>query len=144
MQDLKPEFVCQIIAHARELNAGTAPVADGGDDGEPPSPGGFEFDETRATTERHKEHEHDPLYQELERLIGTLSTDEVYELIALVWLGRGDGTLDDWANLIDQALDRRADRTASYLLEMPLLPEYLTDGLEEFGFSVEDFEGESI
>jgi hypothetical protein len=144
MQDLKPEFVCQVIAHARELNAGSALFPDDDDSGEGRSPGGFEFDETRATMERHKEHEHDPSYQELERLIGTLSTDEIYELIALVWLGRGDGTADDWDDLVDQALDRRADRTASYLLEMPLLAEYLTDGLEEFGFSVEDFEGETI
>lgn len=144
MQDLKPEFVCQVISQVRELYAGTAAITDGGGDGEPHAPGGFEFDETRATTERHKEHEHDPAYQELERLIATQSADEVYELIALTWLGRGDGTKEDWDDLIDQAMDRRADRAARYLLEIPLLAEYLTDGLEAFGFSVEDFEGKTI
>jgi hypothetical protein len=31
-------------------------------------------------------------------------------------------------------------RTASYLLAMPLLPNYLEDGLAELGFSCEEFE----
>ena len=90
--------------------------------------------------EVHEENEHDPVYQEISGVIDDLSVEEQCELIALVWLGRGDATADEFQELIRLARERRSDHTAAYLLAIPLLAEYLGDALEQFGISVEDFE----
>ncbi|HTP92176.1 MAG TPA: DUF3775 domain-containing protein, partial [Xanthobacteraceae bacterium] len=49
--------------------------------------------------------------------------------------GRGDGTIEDWDELRAEAARAHNKRTASYLLGMPLLPDYLEEGLSQFGLS---------
>ena len=51
--------------------------------------------------------------------IRTLGRDEQIDLVALMGLGRGDATLDDWADLRAEAEQQHNDRTASYLLGEP-------------------------
>ena len=60
--------------------------------------------------------------------------------MALVWLGRGDGTLEDWADLRDEAQREHSNRTAADLLTEPLLSDHLEEGLSQFGFTCVDFE----
>ena len=59
------------------------------------------------------------------------------EIVALAWVGRGDFTIDDWDEAVKIATDEHNDRTAEYLLGMPLLPDYLEEGLSQFGLSAE-------
>jgi hypothetical protein len=141
MQDLKPETASRIILGVREMNAGAEIYTEGQDDetvGEAP-----DLDEAELGTKRHGEHEHDPTYLELQSVIDSLTAEEQCDLIALAWLGRGDGTREDWNDLVALARDRRSNHTGDYLLAMPLLAEYLADGLEGFGFSGEDVDDES-
>ena len=56
---------------------------------------------------------------------------------AAVWLGRGDGTLADLDELRAEAARAHNKRTASYLLGMPLLSDYLEEALSQFGISIE-------
>jgi hypothetical protein len=72
--------------------------------------------------------------------IEAMSEDEQVDLVTLVWLGRGDGTLEEWDELRAEAARVYNRRTASYLLGMPLLPDYLGGALAEFGLSCEEFE----
>ena len=58
----------------------------------------------------------------------------------LSWLGRGDGTIDDWGDLRAEATRAHNKRTAAYLLGMPTLGDYLEEGLSQFGRSCEEFE----
>ena len=58
-------------------------------------------------------------------------------------LGRGDGGLENWDELRAQAAQAHNNRTAAYLIETPMLGDYLEEALSEFGLSLEDFE-ESI
>jgi hypothetical protein len=44
---------------------------------------------------------------------------------ALTWLGRGDGGLEDWRELRAEAARAHNRRTATYLLGIPLLADYL-------------------
>ncbi len=67
-----------------------------------------------------------------------MSEDEQIDLVALAWLGRGDGTLDDWDNLRDEAARAHNNRTAAYLLGLPLLPDYLEEALAQFGITCEE------
>jgi hypothetical protein len=73
--------------------------------------------------------------------IGALSEDEQIELVALAWLGRGDGTIEDWSDLRAQAASAHNRRTAQYLLGLPLLADHLEEGLSLFGRSCESYEG---
>jgi len=66
---------------------------------------------------------------ELESAIADLEPDQQIELVALMWLGRGDYELDEWENAKRDAAAAYNGRTASYLIGTPLLGDYLEEGL---------------
>lgn len=80
----------------------------------------------------------DPVVREISGFINALTEDEQIDLVALMRLGRGDGTIEEWDDLRKQAEDGRNGRTARYLLGEPLLGDFLADGLGEFGLSWAD------
>lgn len=82
----------------------------------------------------------DPVAQELRGFIGALNEDEQIDLVALTWLGRGDGTIADWDELRAEASRAHNKRTATYLLGIPMLADYIEEGLTQFGLSCEEFE----
>lgn len=86
----------------------------------------------------------DPVASEIAGFINSLSEEEKIDLVALMRLGRGDGTIEEWDDLRREAADERERNryTARYLLGEPLLGDYLADGLAAFGLSwVDDDEG---
>jgi hypothetical protein len=85
----------------------------------------------------------DPVASEIAGFINSLSDEEKIDLVALMRLGRGDGTIEEWDDLRREAADERERNrhTARYLLGEPLLGDYLADGLAAFGLSWADDEG---
>ena len=79
----------------------------------------------------------DPTPQELTAFINGLTEDEQIDLVALTWLGRGDGDLSDWHDLRKEAARLHNNRTAAYLLGNPMLGDHLAEGLSIFGISSE-------
>jgi len=77
----------------------------------------------------------DPVAREIAGFIDALSEDEQIDLVALMRLGRGDGTLEEWKDLRRQAAEGRRGPTARYLLGEPMLGDLLAEGLDEFGLS---------
>jgi uncharacterized protein DUF3775 len=77
---------------------------------------------------------------ELSSFISDLNVDEQIDLVALMWLGRGDGDLDGFSDLRSQAADAHNNRTAAYLLGTPMFADYLEEAMSAFGLSTEDFE----
>lgn len=77
---------------------------------------------------------------ELSGFIRGLNVDEQIDLVTLMWLGRGDGDLDNWRDLRNEATRAHNNRTASYLIGTPMLADYLEEALSQFGKSFEDFE----
>src|SRR6185312_11698591 len=77
----------------------------------------------------------DPVAREIAGFIAALSEDEQIDLVALMRLGRGDGTIEEWKDLRRQAADGRNGRTARYLLGEPMLGDLLAEGLDAFGVS---------
>jgi hypothetical protein len=77
---------------------------------------------------------------ELSGFIRGLNIDEQIDLVALMWLGRGDGDLDNWRDLRAEAARAHNNRTASYLTGTPMLSDYLEEALSQFGKSAEDYE----
>jgi Protein of unknown function (DUF3775) len=87
-----------------------------------------------------EDHGDDPVRTELSAIIRGLNEDEQVDLVALAWLGRGDGDIDDWTDLRAEASRAHNKRTAEYLLGTPLLGDLLEEGLAQFGHSLEEFE----
>ena len=77
---------------------------------------------------------------ELSGFISDLNVDEQIDLVALMWLGRGDGDLDSFPDLRSQAADAHNNRTGAYLLGTPMFADYLEEAMSAFGLSGEDFE----
>ncbi|HEX3675422.1 MAG TPA: DUF3775 domain-containing protein [Rhizomicrobium sp.] len=75
----------------------------------------------------------DAVRQELVSFINAMDVDEKAELVALAWLGRGTYEIDEWQTALETAKTEHGKRTAQYLLDLPLLGDYLADGLAEFG-----------
>jgi hypothetical protein len=80
----------------------------------------------------------DPVAREISGFINALTEDEQIDLVALMRLGRGDGTLAEWKDLRREAAEGHNGRTASYLLGEPMLGDLLAEGLDEFGISWAD------
>jgi hypothetical protein len=87
-----------------------------------------------------EDHADDPVRSELIAIIRGLNEDEQIDLVALAWLGRGDGDLEDWDAIRAEAARARNKRTAEYLLGMPLLGDHLEEAITQFGHSTEEFE----
>ena len=122
LSELAVEKVCFIIVKAREFDAA------GGE----PSDDRFVSAFTPAnerTTQR-----------ELTAFINALNEDEQTELVALLFVGRGDYTPEEWNDALAAARDRGDPPTARFLLGEPLLGDLLEDGLSAFDLSCEDFE----
>ncbi|HXL71581.1 MAG TPA: DUF3775 domain-containing protein [Rhizomicrobium sp.] len=80
----------------------------------------------------------DPVREELLGAIRELNDDERVQLVALAWLGRGTYDLSEWRTALDTARSEHRKRTAEYLLGLPLLGDYLEDGLSMFGDGIVD------
>jgi len=87
-----------------------------------------------------EDHADDPVRTELLAVIRGLNEDEQVDLVALTWLGRGDGDLADWQELRAEAARAHNRRTAEYLLGIPLLGDYLEEALSQLGHSPKEFE----
>jgi hypothetical protein len=77
---------------------------------------------------------------ELEAALDDLNTDQLRELLALVWVGRGDFTAEEWPQAVAQAAALDEDRTPEYLMETPLLADLIEEGLDELGYNISDEE----
>jgi Protein of unknown function (DUF3775) len=80
----------------------------------------------------------DPVVREITGFISAMTEDEQIDLVALMRLGRGDGTIDEWDDLRREAAEGYNKRTARYLLGEPLVSDYLAEGLEQFGLTWND------
>jgi len=80
----------------------------------------------------------DPVREELLGAIRSLNEDERLRLVALAWLGRGTYSKEEWREAIATARSEHSRRTAEYLLGLPLLGDYLEDGLALFDEGIVD------
>jgi hypothetical protein len=125
---ISPEKAFFVVAKARQTDdkATESDLASGLDDDDAV----FGLEDHSKKTDR----------SELSTFIRGLNVDEQIDLVALMWLGRGDGDLDNWRDLRSEAARVHNNRTASYLIGTPMLADYLEEALSQFGKSFEDFE----
>lgn len=129
MIDLDPEDVCGLIALARRFQV----REQGGMEEDSSHP----LDETAAPV--LAEDEDDPVEEEIRALLASLGRARQNEMVALMWLGRGDAPVEEFDDLLRQASeDLPAEEVADYLLAQPMLAEDLTQGLACFGHQCDE------
>lgn len=134
MLSISSEKVCYIIVKAREFDAKVA--SSDLEEGSNPSD-----DKDVGVLEDQPD---DPTQQELLDALEGLNQDELLDLVALTWIGRGDFSAKDWDGARAEALDMRHKHIPSYLLETPLLGDYLDEGLSSMGFSCDAVAAEHL
>jgi Protein of unknown function (DUF3775) len=131
---ISPEKVAFLIGKAREFDVKEM-------DSDPDSGSNATDDDALDVLE---DDGNDPVNAELTSFIRALNEDEQLDLVALMWLGRGDGTIDEWDELRGRAVEARGEysyaraETARYLLGEPMLGDLLADGLDAFGIDWTD------
>lgn len=133
MLEIAPEKVAHIIIKSREYDARVPPVIpdDGsGSEGEPDDV----LEELPSDTSR----------PELVEFIDSLNEDEQAHLVALTWVGRGTFDPSEFNEAVEMARQEKINPTSEYLLGIPLLADYLENGLELLGYPVEDIESEIL
>jgi hypothetical protein len=71
----------------------------------------------------------DATYQEFMEYIRSLDQEEQVNLVALAWLGRGTYEVNEWEDALSEARAAHNARTAEYLTSLPMLGDYLEEGL---------------
>ena len=59
---------------------------------------------------------------------------EQAELVALMWIGRGDSEPEEWEELIKLAEERREVPTSDYLLDHPMVADHWAEALDKLGY----------
>lgn len=126
---IAPEKVRFVIVKARQFD-----VKEADSD---PDEGSDAIDDDMSDVLEDKPEE-DAVRQELTEFINGMDEEEQINLVALAWLGRGTYGIDEWNEAVDTARTEHNKRTAQYLLGLPLLGDYLAEGLEAFGEEFDD------
>jgi hypothetical protein len=129
--EISPTKVGYVIVKARECAAKMAAWDDGAttDHDADSILESFSEDGTRA---------------ELKGYIRDMNEDERASLVALAWIGRGQFGPEELDEALDTARAEHVNRAEDYLLGMPMLADYLEEGLDKLGYSVEDAEDEAL
>lgn len=78
--------------------------------------------------------------RELRAFIAGLNEDEQAALTAVMWIGRETFEAEEFDEAYDTARAEATAPTEDYLLGIPMLADYLEDGLNALGISLEEAE----
>jgi hypothetical protein len=124
--EINPAKVRQIITEARILDA--KEEASDPDSGSNPSDDGM--------VDILEDDADDATHEELLEFIRSLDEDEQIDLVALAWVGRGTYEAAEFGDARAEAERAHNGRTAEYLMGLPLLGDYLEEGMS----AVQEFE----
>lgn len=125
------ETLVYIIAKAREYDAEEEVEVD-------PESGSNPTDD--GQTDVLQENPDNPVRQELVDAIAGLSPPQRLELVALMWLGRGDYAKEEWREALRDAARVRDGDEAESLAATPLLASFLEEALSQLGYPLDDYE----
>jgi hypothetical protein len=125
------ETICRLILRAKELEA-QVPAQDADED--PANIDDYD-DEGGEALSVLEDELNDGVEEEIQALLDDLAEDQLAEILALAWVGRGTYDASEWDEAFAEANELGADERIDELLEMPLLGGYLDAGLAAFDFS---------
>lgn len=127
MLDVNPETVCRLIELARIFHAQEDVVIP--EEPEEPDPD--------YPVQILASHAGDSTLEEFRSIVADLEPDQQQQVVALLWVGRGDFSLEEWPEALEEAAENWNENTADYLVAHPLLSDHLADALDQHGYSCE-------
>lgn len=118
--NLNPAFLRELLLNLRALMAQEPLVSP--DSGSNPTD-----DEAPATLQDDPDN---LTRAEIVAAIGDLEPDQQAEIVALMWIGRGDMDPEEWEEAKELAVERHERATADYLLSHPHVADYIEEGLD--------------
>ena len=126
MLEIPPDKLAFIVEKAREFDAEVAPDAlESGSDAADDMEVGI-LEDSPDNPSRH----------ELRSFLKDLNDDEICEVLALVWIGRGDYTAKEWRDARAEARETHNRRAVAYLLETPNFGDLLEEGMSALGIPI--------
>ena len=122
------ETICRLIIRARELEA-QVPAVENDDE-----PDAADSDDEFAVLE---DDSNEAIEEEMVALLDDLGDDQLQELLALAWVGRGTYDASEWSEALEEAADPDGEDPVDQLLDMPTLAAYLDAGLAAFDLTCE-------
>lgn len=130
MELLTPlDTICRLILRAKELEA-QVPAADPDED--PDDVDDLEGGETLSVLEDEL---NDSVEEEVGALLDDLAEDQLAEVVALAWVGRGTYDVTEWDEAFAEANELEGGERLDELMDMPLLAGHLEAGLAAFDYS---------
>lgn len=127
MLNVNPDTVCFLIARARIFHSKEDVVV-------PDLPDSPSEDWALQVL---ADHTGDAVFQEFKATIQDLEPDQQQEVVAIMWVGREEFSVDEWDQAVDEARTEWNENTAEYLIAHPQLADYLLDGLDALGYTCE-------
>ena len=120
---MDPEKVCAFIETAREVAGKVASTS-----GDRTTTGDDSKLETIVDEPGQDLYEGDERRRQMVEFVAGLNVEGQTDLLALIWLGRGDYDIAEWGDALEEAEARIAARDPDYMIGDASLPEYLGTG----------------
>jgi hypothetical protein len=132
MELLTPlETICRLILRAKELDAQVAAETS---DEEPDDVDDLD-DDDEETLSVLEDEINTGVEEEVQAVLDDLAEDQLAEVVALAWVGRGTYDASEWDDAFAEASDLDTQERIDELTDMPALGGHLEAGLAAFDFS---------
>jgi hypothetical protein len=132
MELLTPlEIICRLILRAKEMEA-QVPAQDPDEDPDDVDDYDDEGGEALSVLEDEL---NDGVEEEVQAVLDDLAEDQLAEVVALAWVGRGTYDASEWDDAFEEANSLGNQEKIDELTDMPLLAGYLEAGLAAFDYS---------
>jgi hypothetical protein len=125
------ETICRLILRAKELEA-QIPAEDPDED--PDNVDDFD-DEGGEALSVLEDELNEGVEEEIQAVLDDLADDQLAEIVALAWVGRGTFDASEWDDAFAEAGDLNSAERIDELMDMPLLAGHLEAGLAAFDYS---------
>jgi hypothetical protein len=135
MELLTPlETLCRLILRAKEMEA-QVPAADPDED--PDNVDDFDDDAEDQALSVLEDELNSGVEEEMRATLDDLADDQLAEVLALAWVGRGTYDVSEWEDAFAEASENDPESAIDELMDMPLLASHLEAGLSAFDYSCE-------
>ena len=132
MELLTPlDTICRLILRAKELEA-QVPASEPDED---PDDIDDMDDEEGATLSVLEDEMNEGVEEEVQAVLDDLADDQLAEVMALAWVGRGTYDVSEWDEALAEAAELDVEERIDELTDMPLLAGHLEAGLAAFEYS---------
>ena len=133
MELLTPlDSICRLILRAKELEA-QVPAVD--PEQEPDNVDDALDDEDGTALSVLEDELNDGVEEEVQAQLDDLADDQLAEVVALAWVGRGTYDVSEWDEALAEAAELDTEERIDELTDMPLLGGHLEAGLAAFDYS---------